>query len=342
MLSFKITSRKVWKEIGRSKKILLHLHPGPDGDSVGSSLAFYHVLKNMGKEVCVIQGDSELPKKFYTIPGADKIIHQNILQIDINQFDLFIINDSSSLKQITKLGELKLPKKLKTIIIDHHISSEKFANINLVSPNSTSTCQVLFELFQVNKVKLTSKIAACLFIGLYTDTGGFRYFNPTYKTFDIASKLAKLYPKFSQLIFDIENNDDPDRIKFLSLLLSSVETFYSNHVAIASLSYNNIQASGLNSAAVSSYSEVPNTLKSVIGWDIALSMVEIQPEVVKISFRTRDSHTYDLSKIAVATKSGGGHKAAAGATVNKSLPEAKQMILDIIKKLYPKILLSTL
>jgi len=337
MLSFKITSRKIWKEIERSKRILLHIHPGPDGDSVGSSLAFYHVLKNMGKEVCLIQGDNEFPKKFSSMPGADKIIHQNILQIDLSQFDLFIINDSSSVKQITKMGDLKFPKKLKTIIIDHHISSEKFADINLISPKSTSTCQVLFELFQINKVKLTSKIAACLFVGLYTDTGGFRYFNPTYKTFDIASKLAKLYPKFSQLIFDIENNDDPDRIKFLSLLLSSVETFYSDHVAVASISYNNIQSSGLNSSSVSSYSEVPNMLKSVIGWDIAFSMVEVQPETVKISFRTRDSNKYDLAKIAVATNGGGGHKAAAGATINKSLPEAKQMVLDIIKKLYPKI-----
>jgi len=78
-------------------------------------------------------------------------------------------------------------------------------------------------------------------------------------------------------------------------------------------------------------------IKSVIGWNIALVFVEIQPQTVKVSFRTRDSQTYDLSKIALATKSGGGHRAAAGATINKSLPEAKTLVLQTIKKLYPKI-----
>ncbi|MCW1949712.1 MAG: DHHA1 domain-containing protein, partial [Candidatus Shapirobacteria bacterium] len=83
--------------------------------------------------------------------------------------------------------------------------------------------------------------------------------------------------------------------------------------------------------------QVSNMIKSVVGWDIALTMTEIQPEIIKISMRTRDSQKYDLAKIAVATKAGGGHKAAAGATLNMTLPQAKETILAIIKKLYPKI-----
>lgn len=337
MFNLKLTGRKIWKQIDKSKKILLHCHPGPDGDCVGSSLAFYHVLKNMGKDVVVIQGDNQIPRYLMTIPGADKILPQNIFQIDLDQFDLFIINDSSSPKQITRLGNLKLPKKLNTIVIDHHLSSEKFAKINLVLPKYIATCQILYDLFQLNKVKITPKIAACLFIGLYTDSGGFKYANATYKTLAIASSLAKIYPKFNQLIFDVENNDHPDRLKLLSLMLKSVENHYSKHVAIASISFEDIEKNNLDTNILGSYSEVSNMLKSVVGWDIAISMMEIQPKVVKVSLRTRDSKTYDLSKIAVATKAGGGHRAAAGATINQSLDEAKKTILNIIKKIYPKI-----
>lgn len=337
MFNLKLTGRKIWKQIDKSKKILLHCHPGPDGDSVGSSLAFYHVLKNMGKDVVVIQGDNQIPKNLMTIPGADKITPKNIFQIDLNQYDLFIINDSSSTKQISRLGELKFPKKLMTIVIDHHLSSEKYAKINLVLPKYPATCQVLFELFQLKKVKITPKIAACLFIGIYTDTGGYKYINSTYKTLTIASALAKIYPKFPELIFDVENNDEPDRLKFISFLLKNIETHYSNHVAIASISYNQIQSEQFSSQTLNGYSEISNMLKSVVGWDIALTLIEVQPDVVKVSFRTRDSKTYDLSKIAVATKSGGGHRAAAGATINQSLDEAKKTILNIIKKIYPKI-----
>ncbi|HOR02073.1 MAG TPA: DHH family phosphoesterase [Candidatus Woesebacteria bacterium] len=337
MLSFKFTSKKIWREIDRSHKILLHLHPGPDGDSVGSALAFYHVLKNIGKDVSLIQGDNSLPTNLSTLPGADKILPQNIFQVDLTQFDLFIILDSSSPRQVTRLGEFKFPKNLKTIVIDHHSSNEKFGKINLVVPHSPATAQVLFDFFAVRNIKITPKIAACLYAGIYTDSGGFKYVGTTHKTLTIASQLAKIYPKFSQLIFDIENNDPPERLKLISLLLASIEVYYSDQVALASLSYQDIKTHGLEAAVSASYSDVANMIKSVIGWNIALVFVEIQPQTVKVSFRTRDSQTYDLSKIALATKSGGGHRAAAGATINKSLPEAKTLVLQTIKKLYPKI-----
>lgn len=337
MSNIKILGKKIWKEIHRSKNILLHIHSGPDADSVGSALAFYFVLKRMGKNVTIIGGDSPLPQNLSTIPGADKIIPKNFFQTDLSLFDLFIILDSSSPSQISRNGKVVFPKNLKTIIIDHHLSSEKFAQINLVLPKYSSTCQILYDLFLHQKIKINKSIAACLFIGIYTDTGGFKYFNPTYKTFDIASKLAKIYPKFDEIIFGIENNDHPDRIKLLSLLLGSVENHLSNHIAIASASYQDIKKSNLDNGTLNGYSDVSNMLKSVVGWDIAMTMIEFQPNMVRVNFRTRDSKKYDLSKIAAATGSGGGHKAAAGATIQKSLPEAKDFILNIIKKLYPKI-----
>lgn len=337
MLSFKFTAKKVWREIDRSSKILLHIHPGPDADSVGSSLAMYHVLKSLNKDITLIQGDNDLPKNLITLPGSDKIIPKNIFQIDLDQYDLFLILDSSSLKQVSRLGAIKFPKKLKTICIDHHISSEKFAHINLICPTSPATCQVLFDFLQLRKIKITNKIAACLFAGIYTDTGGFKYLNTTHKTLNIVSQLAKIYPQFTKLIFDIENTDEPDRLKLISILLGSIETYFNNTVAIASISFDQIEKNKLSSSSINGNSDVSNMIKSVVGWDIALTLTEIQPETVKISLRTRNSQKYDLAKIAVATKLGGGHKAAAGATLNMSLSQAKETILAIIKKLYPKI-----
>jgi phosphoesterase RecJ-like protein len=337
MSNIKILSKKIWKEIYRAKSILLHVHSGPDADSVGASLAFYHVLKKMGKNVVLISGDSELPQNLSTIPGADKIVSKNIFQIDLSQFDLFIIQDSSSLSQISHHGKIVFPKKLKTITIDHHFSNEKFADVNLVLPKYSSTCQILYELFRLNKIKISKNIAACLFVGIYTDTGGFKYSLSNYKVLEIASKLAKIYPSFNQLVFDIENNDHPDRLKLISILLKSVENYFSNHVAIASISYDEIKKNNLDNNTTNGCSEVTNMLKSVVGWDIAITLIEFQPNIIKANFRTRDAKIYDLAKIATATGSGGGHKAAAGASIQKSLPESKQFLLDIIKKLYPKI-----
>ena len=337
MSNIKILSKKIWKEIDRAKSILLHIHSGPDGDSVGGALAFYHVLKKMGKNVTVIAGDSQTPSNLLTIPGTNQIIPKNYFQTDLSQFDLFLILDSSSLSQISRNGKIVFPKNLKTINIDHHFSNEKFAQINLILPKYSSTCQIIYDLFCLRKIRINKNIAACLFVGIYTDTGGFKYSLSNYKVLDIASKLAKIYPAFNQLIFDIENNDHPDRLKLISILLNSVENYFSNHVAIAAISYDEIKKNNLDNSAVNGCSEVTNMLKSVIGWDIAITLIEFQPDMIKVNFRTRNSKIYDLAKIAAATGSGGGHKAAAGASIQKSLPEAKQFLLNIIKKLYPKI-----
>jgi bifunctional oligoribonuclease and PAP phosphatase NrnA len=337
MLSFKICARRIWKEIDRSQTILLHLHPSPDGDSIGSALAFYHALTKLGKNVTLIQGDSSVPQNLSHLPGTNKITPQNINQIDLSTFDLFLILDSSSISYVTKSADFKLPKKLKTIVIDHHQSNGKFGKINMVIPNCPATAQIIYELLTYRKIKITPQIAACIYVGIYTDSGGFRYFNPTYKTFNIASHLAKIYPKFSKLIFNIENSDSPDRLKFISLMFSSIKTFYSDHVAVASISYDQILSNHINIDVIGGYSEIGNSIKSVIGWDIAVTLVELQPNMVKVSLRTRDSEIYDLSKIALATKAGGGHKAAAGATLNMSLEKSQELILSIIKKLYPKI-----
>jgi len=336
-MNIKVTGKKIWREIDRCQNILLHLHPGPDGDSVGSALAFYQVLKSMGKNVVVISGDSDFPKNLSTIPGVKDITPKNFFQTDLSLFDLFIILDASSPHQISRNGKISFPKNLKTIIIDHHLSSEKFAKINLVLPNYSSTSQILYDLFQLKKIRINKNIAACLFVGIYTDTGGFKYFSPTYKTFDIASKLAKIYPKFDQLIFDVENNYSPEHLKFISLSLNSIEKHFSDKVVFASVSYAEIKDNNFTSESINNSSEVTNMLKSVTGWDIAATLTEFQPNMVKVNFRTRDPQKYDLSKIATATGKGGGHRAAAGATIFKSLPEAKQFLLNIIKKFYPKI-----
>jgi phosphoesterase RecJ-like protein len=327
---------KVAKIIKSSKKVLLHLHPSPDGDSAGSALAAMYALKQLKKQVTVISGDSDLPQFLSVLPGFKEIVPKNFFQVDLNQFDLFLILDSSSKNQISKFGEVVFPKKLKTIVIDHHPSNEKFASVNIIDDQSPATCQIIHHLFKKLNIKITPNIAANIFVGLYTDTGGFKYPRTTQKTLSIATECSKIYPKFPELIFEIENHNQPDRLKFLSIMLSSIENYYSDHVAVASISYDDIQKYDINSSTFNN-SEIPNILKSVVGWDIGVSLIEHQPNITKISMRTRNPNLYDLSKICATTGFGGGHKSAAGATLNLPLAEAKKTILKIIQKLHPEL-----
>lgn len=328
--------KKIWREILKANNILLTLHPSPDADSIGSNLALYHALIKIGKNVTILGGDSEFPKNLLSLPGTNKIVPKNYFQIELKNYDLFIINDISDKKQISKKGEVRFPKNIKTINIDHHASNAKFANINLINSKSPATCQIIYDLLKINKIKLNKNIAACLFIGLYADTGGFKYIFTTYKTFLVASELAKIYPTFNNLVFELENNDDPDRLKFLSLMLGSVETYLSGKVAIASIDFETIKNNNISNNVVNG-SDIANMVKSVVGWEIGISLIEYQPNLIKVSFRTRDSQKYDLTKISVAL-GGGGHRSAAGATINDiSLSQAKNLLIAKLSQVYPKI-----
>ena len=85
----------IWDEIRKANNILLHLHRGPDPDSVGSALAMMHLLQNLKKNPIVIAGDTELSQSFSVLPGFDQIVRKNYREIDSTKFDLFIISDES-------------------------------------------------------------------------------------------------------------------------------------------------------------------------------------------------------------------------------------------------------
>ncbi|KKQ49582.1 MAG: Phosphoesterase domain-containing protein [Candidatus Shapirobacteria bacterium GW2011_GWE1_38_10] len=328
--------QQIKSAIDKSRHVLLHLHPGPDADSVGSVLAFFHYLKSINKDVTLISGDSNLSPNLMTLPGADQILSKNYFDIEVKDYDLFIILDSSETRQISKLKKVVFPKALNTIVVDHHASNTGFGQINLIDKTSPATCQILFELFTELKIKITSEIATCLFAGIYADSGGFKYSSTSSKTFSICAKLTKIAPNFSQTIFNLENNDRPERPKLLGLHLNNIKTYFNYRVAISALPQKLVYKNNLNSDD-SVNSEIANTLKSVVGWEIGISMIEAGKNKVKVSFRTRDSEKFDVAAIASATGFGGGHMAAAGALIPQPLTKAKRLVLRAISRLHPEL-----
>ncbi len=322
----------ILREIKAARRILLHLHPNPDPDSVGSALAMYHTLRDLGKEPMLIKGDSPLPEYLSFLPGFEAITPKNYLEINPTDFDLFLILDISQLNRITDLGEVKFPPALKTVLIDHHITTEPFAEINLIVPEYPATTQILYDLFREWGIELTSAIAACLFIGLYGDTGGFKYQGTTEETFLAAAALVKLAPNFPDLIFQLENNNSPRQLIYEGLALSSIELVGNGRVALVVISQAQLAARGLCYEDTQGIS-IASRLKSVKGWEISATLIESMPGVVRASFRTRDPIRFDVSKLAVAL-GGGGHAAAAGAVLKMPLAAAKELFLRKLGELY--------
>jgi len=332
----KLAAPKIWEKIQKSKNILMHCHPGPDPDSVGSTLALGSCLAAIGKNVTLIKGDSDLRPALKALPGIDRILLQNFFQTDLSKFDLFLILDSSNTSQISKLGKVVFPDSLNTVVIDHHNSNEGFGQVNLVDKSYSSASQIVFDLLKIWNLEIGKDAALCLLLGIYGDSGGFKYPPTDHNTLLAAAELAKINPDFTKAIFALENNNEPEQVAYLGLALSSVEHYFSGQVAMSVVSYEKLKEKNILPRQTEKM-DVANTLKSVTGWKIGVSFVEVEPGIVSVSFRTQDSEKYDVSKIAVATGFGGGHKAAAGTRLPMKFDKAKQFLLETIKKTYPEL-----
>ncbi|MFA5633838.1 MAG: DHH family phosphoesterase [Candidatus Dojkabacteria bacterium] len=317
-----------------AKKILLHCHPFSDPDSVGSVLAMREFLLNQGKEVVAIIGDSTYPAALKSLNLKEKILDLNYFEIDSKEFDLFIILDSSSKAQISRIAEIDFPKGMKTIAIDHHKTNEGFADINLIREDCASTTHVLFKLFNFWDVKISKDVALYLFLGLFADTGGFKYLNSTPDVLFTAASLATINPDYHRVVFDIENSKTPLEIEMMSLALSSINKYFNGKVVFSSIPYEVIKEKNL-SREQALEGLVPNILRSVVEWEIVASLVEVEKEETIVSLRTRNERVYDVSKIAISTGvDGGGHPGAAGTTVKKDIAGAQEELINSIKKLF--------
>ncbi len=179
----------ILNEIEQSQKVLLHCHPNPDPDSVGSTLALKRGLEKLGKEVTLIQGDSEIPKEF-KFPGVESILKKSIEEVDLKSFDTFLILDSGSKEMISRRTEIEFPESLNTVVIDHHISNIKYAKGNWVDSTYSSTAEMVYDLLKELKVEIDHDIALNIIMGIYTDTGGFRYGTNPIRSLKIAAALC--------------------------------------------------------------------------------------------------------------------------------------------------------
>jgi len=291
-------------------------------------------LRGLGKRVIIISGDSQIPASFRALPGVENIVPQNFLATDLSQFDTFVSLDSGSLSQISKLGDVVFPDHLRVIVIDHHVTNEGYGHINLVDSSYPATCQILSDIFEVWNVEITSSMATCLLVGIYADTGGFRYPPTDRRTFLTAANLIERAPNIGGTLFAIENDNAPEVIAFESLMLQRIEV--KGRVALAGVTHDDLSAHGIGIEHTASV-RIANRLTSVKDWMIGASLVEREPGKVSVSFRSRDANVYDVSQVADRI-GGGGHKAAAGALFRGTIAEAKGAVLAAVAEFYPELL----
>lgn len=188
-----MTLDDIKEEINKAETIVILTHEYPDGDAVGSSLAMYHALKQMGKDVDVVI--PELPKTFEFLPGSEEIQEEGKKEIT---YDLGIALDCADTKRLKGYEAFYENAKTK-ISIDHHGTNTMYADYNYVDPVSPACAQILIILLSSIGVEIDREIGTCILTGIITDTGGFRYAGVSTETFEIAAQLLRTGVNVSEI-----------------------------------------------------------------------------------------------------------------------------------------------
>ena len=312
--------KEIAKEIKNAKTFFIAGHRKPDGDALGSGLALASLLRRLGKKVTHCSID-EISQDLKFMPGSKTIKITN--KID-KMFDCAIILESMNFE---RMGNIIKPAQAKFIInIDHHLSHTDFGNINYVVPNSSSVSELIYDIFETLKIKPTKTEAENLYIGIVTDTGRFQQLNTTANSHITAAKLLECGVNSSKICKTLFSTFYLQKLKLYGLALSNINTALDGKLVYIKLSEDMFKKSKADDADTDG---IINYCISVPGAVVGCILKEVAKKEIKISFRSIEK--FNLLNI-VKIFSGGGHKNAAGCTINADMETALKQIVKACRK----------
>jgi phosphoesterase RecJ-like protein len=310
----KLPIQKVITRLISADKILLIIHENPDGDTLAAATVLYTVLIRLGKSPAMVCKDL-VPKPFLFLPQVDQIHHDLLF----GDYDCLAVIDCGDIKRTGFAERLKKFSKTKnkTIInIDHHPKNDlhKISHINMVDYNTSSTSEMVYELCLKMAVDMDKDLATALLTGIYTDTGGFKHANTSQKTLQIASDLLKSGGRIKLITQNISLSKTVPAMKLWGLALKRMHRHPSLGIVSSIITREDLVNCG---ATDEDLAGVVNLINTVPDSRAAILFCETADFSIRASIRT-ECDNVDVSRLA-GIFGGGGHKRAAGFTVNGRL-----------------------
>lgn len=322
----KAFAEKLLQECGKARSVAIMGHKSPDFDCIGSCVAMHRILQKMGITADIFV-DKELDNSFTPIITGLPIYVEND-----KKYDLVIVVDCSDIgSALFPVNEAKVFNEAKiTFKIDHHISGKdiNYATYNYVDEKASSACEIIFYMFK-DIVKFDNEIAKALYLGIYTDTGGFKYSNATSKTFGALAKITKYDFAGDKLVHDCVSLISQNTLKLTQIAFQSIKFFHNNDIVVSTI--RNVDFVN-NKCEIESCKFMPSYLPNIDGVKIAISITEKIKNEYNISLRT-SCDNIDVAKIA-SRFNGGGHIRASGLTLKGNYDKAlNALILECIKEI---------
>jgi len=291
-------------------------HERPDGDAVGSSVALRHALASLGKRAVSLSSDP-IPRMYGFLPGADEIITGEELPFEPKAY---ISVDVSVLARMGKYAD-RYENASEKIAVDHHGSNEGFGDLCYIEPHTAASGEIILRLIKLMGAEVTWDIAECLYAAITTDCGNFSFNNTSPETLMSAAECVGKGVNVENMTRTLFRLRSLGTTRMLGAALSMIETSPDGRIAMIAFPRSMYERFGCK---MSDSHAFVNYLNEIDGVHIGIMIDEVEGGV-KISFRG----AYGTDVAALAKQfGGGGHSAAAGASVpGVTLEEAAQRVM---------------
>ncbi|MDA0324401.1 MAG: bifunctional oligoribonuclease/PAP phosphatase NrnA [Verrucomicrobia bacterium] len=315
----KALTQKIIDRLAAAKNPVLLAHIRPDGDAFGSLLALGHALRDRGQRPSLFVEGGMIPM-YQFLPGSERVL--DLPSQLPPETDCLVALDTSTRD---RLGQktLSWPQPI-DIVIDHHISNPAFGKLNLIVPEIPSTTGVLFELFQQASWKISAANATCLYTGLTTDTGSFRYRGTNAHTLHVAAKLVELGADPAEIAKQCYLSITHERFALRKMVSNTISIKNEKKSAYLTIFPDFYTKTGAKSEDAEGIIE---EVASIQGVEVG-SLFEFMPDGgLRVSLRSKGK--VDVNAIA-SSFGGGGHKAAAGIRFAKDAEKNRDLVLAAI------------
>jgi bifunctional oligoribonuclease and PAP phosphatase NrnA len=316
----------ILRAVRKGKTFLLSGHHKPDGDTVGSELAFASFLRRLKKKVRIVNAEP-VPETLRFLPGVDRI--EALKKVE-GHFDVVVVFECSGADRMGNILDLDTQAGV-VVNIDHHRHHAYFGDINLIDPDASSNSEQLFHFFERAKMKITKDEAAALYVGLVTDTGRFQQENANPESHRVAAGLHEAGIDVAEISRKLYGTRSEAALRVLGRGVSSLKLEAGGRVAVLMVTEKDFAETGAG----------PDDTEDVVNHGLLIPSVEAAvfvrptetPGDSKVSFRGKGR--VDLCAVAVSLN-GGGHRNASGCNIRADVPAAARKATDAVIAALPK------
>ncbi len=314
------------------KKIVIIPHKNPDGDAIGSTLALMHYLK-LNHHNATVVAPNDYPDFLKWIPGEDSIVKFESQRTDseklISEADIIFTLDFNALHRTGNdmSAFLEQTEALK-VMIDHHQSPDSYAKYMYSDVSMSSTCEMVYNFIEMlgDTSKITADIATCIYVGIMTDTGSFRFRSTTNRTHHVISSLIEKGADNTKIHNQVYDTNSYDRLQLLGRALQNLKVIPELNTAYITLSQKELDEFNFKKGDTEGVVNYALSIKSIV---LAAIFIEnTQDDIIKISLRSKGD--FSVNEFSRAHFNGGGHTNAAGGRSEDTLEATIEKFIAIL------------